>query len=83
MATNSRDAQLELESLHNDAARSLGYQPAGRASMRFAIEDLDLVKETFPDSQSHLFECAFRFPSAEPALRYYAHVQDLQWYPLG
>ncbi len=72
MATNSRDAQQELESLHNDAARSLGYEPAGRATMRFAIEDLDLVRGTFPNSQAHLFESAFRFPASEPALRYYA-----------
>ena len=72
MATGSRDYCRIWQDLHDAAARKLGYQPARSVLARFSPDHLRLVREVFPSVEILEFEDAFRFPTAEPALRYYA-----------
>ena len=72
MATASRDYCRIWQDLHDSAARKLGYQPARSFLERFSPDDIRLVREAFPSAQVFEFDDAFRFPAAEPALRYYA-----------
>ena len=72
MATGARDYCRTLQDLHDAAARKLGYQPARSVLARFSSGHLELVRAVFPSVEVFEFEDAFRFPTAEPALRYYA-----------
>ncbi len=72
MATASRDYCRIWQDLHDAAARKLGYQPARSVVARFSPDHIELVREVFPSAEVFEFEDAFRFPAAEPALRYYA-----------
>ena len=72
MATGSRDYCRIWQDLHAEAARKLGYEPARSVVTRFSPDHIELVREVFPSAEVFEFEDAFRFPTAEPALRYYA-----------
>ena len=72
MATGARDYSRTLQDLHAAAARKLDYEPARPVLARFSPDHLELVREVFPSVEVFEFEDAFRFPTAEPALRYYA-----------
>ncbi|HEY1294555.1 MAG TPA: class I SAM-dependent methyltransferase [Chloroflexota bacterium] len=72
LTTAGADSAARLESLHCDAARRLGYQPAGRVIERFNMDHLDLVRSVFPTTQRYIRDDAFVFPSTELTLRYYA-----------
>jgi SAM-dependent methyltransferase len=71
LATNSGAKSRHFE-LHEQAARDCGYTPVEMASARFTLDNLALVQSVFPDARLFVKENAFVFPSAEPALRYYA-----------
>ena len=72
MATGASDYCRALQDLHAAAARKLGYEPARPVLARFSPDYLELVRAVFPSVEVFEFEDAFRFPTAEPALRYYA-----------
>ena len=72
MATGARDYCRTLQDLHAAAARKLGYKPANSVLARFSPDHLKLVRSVFPSVEVFEFEDAFRFPAAEPAVRYYA-----------
>ena len=58
------------------AAADLGRTDTiGRASP-FRLEDIARVRETFPNARVEIFQSAFRFPEAEPALRYWRSMRD-------
>jgi SAM-dependent methyltransferase len=71
LATNSGE-KSRMFVLHEQAARDCGFTPVEMASARFTLDDLPLVQSVFPNARVFLKENAFVFPSAEPALRYYA-----------
>lgn len=72
IATGASDCLEELESLHASAARKLAYEPSDSILARFTLDDRELVRQVFPSARVFEFEDAFRFPSTEAALRYYA-----------
>jgi SAM-dependent methyltransferase len=72
LATNAADHSARLRSLHEQAARQLGFVPAPVASERFNLDHLALVQEVFPDAERHVRHDAFVFPSVESVLRFYA-----------
>ncbi len=72
MATGASDYCRALQDLHDAAARKLGYEPARPVLARFSPNHIGLVREVFPSMEVFEFEDAFRFPTPEPALRYYA-----------
>lgn len=71
--TNAADHSKRLHDLHRWAARESGYTVADLAPERhFSLDDFALVRSVLPTAQCHVNEDAFLFPSAEPALRFYA-----------
>ena len=80
LATNAVDSLGRLLNLHADAARELGHSPTPPPDVRFSLDDLPLVREVFPTAQRHVLPNAFRFPTTEAALRYYASgfVDDIE-----
>jgi SAM-dependent methyltransferase len=61
-----------LHEVHRRAARAIGYSPTDGPGARFSLAHLDLVREVFPTAERHVFPNAFRFPTAEAVMRYYA-----------
>ncbi|HRW48215.1 MAG TPA: class I SAM-dependent methyltransferase [Caldilinea sp.] len=72
LATNAEDANDVFHNAHSAAAQSLGYVPTPRMSSRFHLGHLELVQRFFPGAEVHVREDAFRFPTLDAALRYYA-----------
>jgi SAM-dependent methyltransferase len=65
-------SSLRLLAAHQRAARAAGYAPAGFGAARFTLADLPLVHRVFPTAERVVLPNAFVFPTAAPALRYYA-----------
>lgn len=72
LATNAADSMHALAELHREAAESCGYTVPQVATLRFSLDDLPLVQAVFPYARRSVRDDALVFPSAEPALRYYA-----------
>lgn len=74
LATNAGDHSQRLLALHREVARSLGYtpQPGGSLSDRFTLDHGELVRQVFPQVRVAILRDAFRFPTVESVLRYYA-----------
>ena len=72
LATNAADANDLLHHAHSAAAQALGYLPTPRMTSRFHLGHLELVQRFFPDAELHVRDDAFRFPTLDAALRYYA-----------
>ncbi len=72
-AANALAHGLRLHEIHTAAARELGYEPVSVVSNRFNLDQhMGLLEEVFPRVERHVRHDAFVFPSAEPAVRYYA-----------
>lgn len=72
ISTNGAYTMRRLYELHGEAARELGYQPLPISPGHFTMHDLPLVQRIFPGAQRTQFDGALVFPSAAPALRFYA-----------
>ncbi|MDP9237051.1 MAG: class I SAM-dependent methyltransferase [Chloroflexota bacterium] len=72
MATNAAQNCARIDSVHDEAARSLGYTPLVPDALRFTLDDLALVRSVLPDAQVFVRDDAFIFPDAASAVRYYA-----------
>lgn len=73
LATNAADSGQRLIEVHLAVARAAGYTPTDQRFDRgFSLEHLDLVREVFPNAERLIYHDAFLFPTAEPALAYYA-----------
>ncbi len=70
--TNSADANQRLEQLHREAARAVGYQALPGVVSAFDGSHGFRVARVFPNVETHEYVDAFRFPTTETALRYYA-----------
>ncbi|HEV2121478.1 MAG TPA: methyltransferase domain-containing protein [Chloroflexota bacterium] len=66
--TTMAAAESRLHAIHCQAALELGYSPAPGPAARFSLDDLPLVWSVFPGAERHVFEDAFRFPTADAAL---------------
>jgi hypothetical protein len=72
-ATNAASHHSRVRTLHEDAARSLGYTPSPVPSDRFNLDaHLVLIEAIFPHADRRTRDDAFVFPSVEPVLRYSA-----------
>jgi SAM-dependent methyltransferase len=75
LATNAADNSGLLRDLHGESARELGYIPVdGSLVLRFSLDDRALVAQIFPNVRVAVRSDAFRFPSLESVLRYYASM---------
>jgi hypothetical protein len=72
LTTNAADHMRRLWTLHEEAARELGYTPARYVGLNFSLDHLDLVREVFPTATIEMIPNAFVFPTPEPALQHYA-----------
>ncbi len=73
ITTNAADHSARLDALHAQAARELGYRPLRSGpDFRFNLGHLPLVRSVFRNTMLDVRRNAFIFPTAEPALRYYA-----------
>ena len=72
LATNAEDAGGLLYDAHCAAATELGYRPSARPTAGFHLGHLARVQEVFPTATVHVRPDAFRFPTVDAALRYYA-----------
>jgi SAM-dependent methyltransferase len=72
ISTNGAYAMRRIYELHADAARELGYEPLPIAAGHFTMDDLALVQQVFPVVERHVLHGSLVFPTAEPALRFYA-----------
>jgi len=72
LTANAWDSQATLVELHRRAAQAAGYSLRPRRALRFTERDQPLVSSVFPDLRLDSWDDAFRFPTVEDALRYYA-----------
>ncbi|MDP8925062.1 MAG: methyltransferase domain-containing protein [Chloroflexota bacterium] len=72
ITTNAADHAARFHALHAEAARALGYTPTPRGGNRFSLDDIDAVREVFPDARTIVEPNAFVFPTARAALSWYA-----------
>jgi SAM-dependent methyltransferase len=72
LVTNGANHGARLRALHEQAARQLGFVPVPPPGDRFNLDHLALVQEVFPNAVRHIRHDAFRFPTAEAFLAYYA-----------
>jgi ubiquinone/menaquinone biosynthesis C-methylase UbiE len=70
MAANSRTSMRPLFALTDEAAAEAGIAGYPSVGLRFALEDLPLVREIFPNARAEFYDDAFRFASPEPVLAY-------------
>jgi len=73
VSTNGPTTMGPLLDIHAWAARQLGYEPSTEsADTWFSLEHLPLVQSVFPAAARFEIRSALVFPSAEPAVRFYA-----------
>jgi ubiquinone/menaquinone biosynthesis C-methylase UbiE len=72
VSTNGRHTMQRLLDLHSEAARELRYVPREPTADTLRLEDLNSVRAVLPTAKAHVLESALVFPTAEPALRFYA-----------
>jgi ubiquinone/menaquinone biosynthesis C-methylase UbiE len=76
MATNGARNNERMYEVARLAATDLGRTDALPRTSPFRLEDVERVRAVFPDVRVEIFESAFRFPEAEPALRYWRSMRD-------
>ncbi len=76
IATNGAHNNERMSEVARLAASDLGRPGALTRTSPFRLEDLDRVRETFPNARVEIFHNAFRFPDAEPALAYWRSMRD-------
>lgn len=75
LATNAADNSALLHRLHHESAREQGYVPVSRSLVeRFSLDARDLVAQVFPNVRVAVRPDAFRFPTLDAVLRYYASM---------
>ncbi len=76
MATNGAHNNERMYELARLAASDLGRTDTFPRTSPFRLEDVERVRAIFPDVYVEIFESAFQFPEAEPALRYWRSMRD-------
>ena len=76
MATNGARNNQRMYEVARLAASDLGRTDAFPRTSPFRLEDVERVRAVFPNVRVEIFESAFRFPEAEPALRYWRSMRD-------
>ena len=76
MATNGARNNERMYEVARLAAADLGRTEMFPRSSPFRLEDAERVRAVFPNVRVQIFENAFRFPEAEPALRYWRSMRD-------
>jgi SAM-dependent methyltransferase len=76
MATNGARNNERMYEVARLAASDLGRGDLFPRSSPFRLEDVERVRLVFPNVRVEIFESAFRFPDAEPALRYWRSMRD-------
>jgi ubiquinone/menaquinone biosynthesis C-methylase UbiE len=76
MATNGARNNERMYEVARLAASDLGRTDTLPRTSPFRLEDVERVRAVFPDVRVEIFESAFRFPEAEPALRYWRSMRD-------
>jgi ubiquinone/menaquinone biosynthesis C-methylase UbiE len=76
IATNGARNNQRMYEVAQLAASDLGRTDTPGRSSPFRLEDVARVREIFPNARVELFHSAFRFPDAEPALRYWRSMRD-------
>jgi ubiquinone/menaquinone biosynthesis C-methylase UbiE len=76
IATNGARNNERMYQVARLAAADLGRTDTVGHSSPFRLEDVARVREIFPNARVELFHSAFRFPDAEPALRYWRSMRD-------
>ncbi len=71
ITTNGADTMRRLSDLHAEAGEEIGFR-ASFAAPAFSMDDTSLLEEIFPSVERHVLEGALLFPTAEPALAFYA-----------
>lgn len=75
LATNAADNSGRLRDLHGESACDLGYIPVdGSLVLRFSLDDRALLAQIFPNVRVAVRQDAFRFPTVDAVLRYYASM---------
>jgi ubiquinone/menaquinone biosynthesis C-methylase UbiE len=72
LAAPAASSSVRLAEVHEAAAREAGYTPLKSPGARFTLDDLPLVQSVFPDAQRHVLANAFRFPTVDAFMGYYA-----------
>lgn len=76
IATNGARNSERMYEVARLAASDLGRTGTLAHSSPFRLEDVDRVRDVFPNVRVEIFDSAFRFPEAEPALRYWRSMRD-------
>ena len=76
MATNGAGNNERMYEVARLAASDLGRTDNFPRTSPFRLEDVERVRAVFPEVNVEIFESAFRFPVAEPALRYWRSMRD-------
>lgn len=76
IATNGARNSERMYEVARLAASDLGRTGTLARSSPFRLEDVDRVRDVFPNVRVEIFDSAFRFPEAEPALRYWRSMRD-------
>src|SRR5258708_37912072 len=76
MATNGARNKERVYEAARLAASDFGRTDRFPRWSLFRLEDVDRVRAVFPNVLVDIFENAFRFPEAEPALRYWRSMRD-------
>ncbi len=76
MATNGAGNNERMYEVARLAASDLGRRDTLARTSPFRLEDVERVRAVFPEVRVEIFESAFRFPEAEPALRYWRSMRD-------
>ncbi len=76
IATNGAHNNERMHEVARLAASDLRRPGALPRTSPFRLEDLDRVREIFPNARVEIFHNAFRFPDAEPALAYWRSMRD-------
>jgi SAM-dependent methyltransferase len=76
IATNGARNNERMYEVARLAAADLGRTDTVGRSSPFRLEDVARVREIFPNARVEIFHSAFRFPAAEPVLRYWRSMRD-------
>jgi ubiquinone/menaquinone biosynthesis C-methylase UbiE len=76
IATNGARNNERMYEIARLAASDLGRTSTITRASPFRLEDVDRVRESFANVTVSIFENAFRFPKAEPALRYWRSMRE-------
>ena len=74
LATNGRTTMRELFGIADEAAQRVGVAGYRTVALRFGLEDVDRVRDVFPNARVERYEDAFLFRAVEPVLAYVASM---------